>query len=91
VPEIGRWQVTLSQALTIAVISRTAGGNGDLSFGELADVLFQTGSEVSEAYRVPGTPAAVVVSPDGAIASDWAAGAPAIESLIRVTLGRAVR
>lgn len=89
-PELKRWQVTLSQALTISVIGHASNGHDDLADGYegLANVLIQRGSEVSDAYGIPGTPSAVLVSPTGAIASPPAVGAPAIEALIRVTLQR---
>jgi hypothetical protein len=90
IPELKRWQVSLSGALTISVIGHGSNGDGYSADGYegLANVLVQRGSEVSDAYRIPGTPSAVVVSPGGAIASPPAIGAPAIEALIRVTLQR---
>jgi uncharacterized membrane protein YphA (DoxX/SURF4 family)/thiol-disulfide isomerase/thioredoxin len=89
-PDLKRWQLTLSQALTIAIISRASDDQADPASGQdgVANVLMQRGSEVSDAYRVKGTPSAIVVSPNGTIASSPAAGAAAIEALIRVTLRR---
>ena len=89
-PELRRWQATLSEALTISVIGQGSTANGDptVSYEGLENVLVQRSSEVSDAYGIPGTPAAVLVSPTGAIASPPAVGAPAIEALIRVTLRR---
>jgi uncharacterized membrane protein YphA (DoxX/SURF4 family)/thiol-disulfide isomerase/thioredoxin len=89
-PELERWQLTLSQALTLAVITRDGSDRTDPAAGQdgLANVLLQKRSEVSDAYRIGGTPSAVVVSPNGTIASSPAAGAPAIEAVIRVTLQR---
>jgi thiol-disulfide isomerase/thioredoxin len=89
-PDLKRWQLTLSQALTIAIISRASDDQADPASGQdgVANVLLQRGSEVSDAYRVKGTPSAIVVSPNGTIASSPAAGAAAIEALIRVTLRR---
>jgi hypothetical protein len=54
----------------------------------LNHVLLQDAYEVMEAYRAPGTPSAVMVSPDGRIASSVAIGAAAVEPLIRVALRR---
>lgn len=89
-PELRRWQLQLSQALTIAVISRDSDDDADPGKGQngLDHVLLQKRSEVSDAYRVRGTPSAVVVSSAGTIASSPAAGALAIEALIRITLRR---
>jgi hypothetical protein len=50
-------------------------------------VLFQTDSEVSSAYGVRATPAAILVAPDGTVASAPVAGPHGIEELIRIGLG----
>jgi thiol-disulfide isomerase/thioredoxin/uncharacterized membrane protein YphA (DoxX/SURF4 family) len=89
-PDLKRWQVTLAESMTIAVISKQQKGDGagdDFTEG-LANVLLESGTDVSDTYRVRGTPSAVIVSPSGTIASETAAGAPAIEALIRVALAR---
>jgi len=41
---------------------------------------------VSRAFGVPGTPAAVLIGADGAVASETTAGLPAIEALVRLAL-----
>lgn len=88
-PELARWQGTVMDGLTIAVISR-----GDLAanlaavHGHDAEVLLQEDYEVMRRYRVGGTPAMVVVTSDGRIASAPAAGGIMIESLVRLTLRR---
>jgi uncharacterized membrane protein YphA (DoxX/SURF4 family)/thiol-disulfide isomerase/thioredoxin len=69
-PELRRWQQSLAEALTIAVIERDE----------------PDGREVADAYRIRGTPSAVVVSPAGTVASAPAEGSAAIEALIRVSL-----
>ena len=69
-PELARWRRSLSEALTIEVVER-----GD-----------PEGRRVADAYRIRGTPAAVVVSPSGTVASAPAEGTTAIEALIRVSL-----
>jgi thiol-disulfide isomerase/thioredoxin len=51
------------------------------------NVLLQQDREVAEAYREEGTPAAVVIRPDGTIGSALAAGADAIRSLVAATVG----
>jgi uncharacterized membrane protein YphA (DoxX/SURF4 family)/thiol-disulfide isomerase/thioredoxin len=69
-PELERWQRSLADALTIAVIQRDE----------------PQGREIADAYRIRATPSAVVVSPTGTIASAPAEGSAAIEALIRVSL-----
>jgi uncharacterized membrane protein YphA (DoxX/SURF4 family)/thiol-disulfide isomerase/thioredoxin len=86
-PELGRWQATLADRLTIAVISSgSAVDNFRAREHGLTNVLLQADSELMHAYRVRGTPSAVIVTPDGRIASAAVAGAPVIEPLIRLTL-----
>jgi Thioredoxin-like len=87
-PQVARWQSTMADDMTLALVStggadenREATGNGN------TEVLLQDEYEVTTAYRVTATPTAVVVNPDGRIASTPAAGA-AIEPLIRLTLRR---
>jgi thiol-disulfide isomerase/thioredoxin/uncharacterized membrane protein YphA (DoxX/SURF4 family) len=87
-PELGRWQVTLANHLTIAVLSfGNVAENRQLEqqYG-LADVLLQDGLEVMEEYRLQSTPSVAVVASDGRIASVAAVGAPAVEPLLRLTL-----
>ncbi len=87
-PDIGRWQATLGDRLTIVVISMGVAATNRSAFTEhgITDVLLQSGVEVMSDYRVRATPSAVLVGPDGRIASAPAAGAPTIESLVRLSL-----
>ena len=84
-PEIGRWQKEHSQKLTISFISRGTPEENRAKATEhgLSSVLLQKDREVSEAYEVRGTPAAVIVRPDGTIGSPVAGGAQVIQSLIK--------
>ena len=89
-PDVGRWQDTLSDQLSIAVL-----GNGspeeNLPEAEehgISDFLLQEAYEVMMDYRVHATPAAVVVNPDGRIADETALGMAAVEPLVRLTLQR---
>lgn len=89
-PHIGRWQATLARQLTIVVVSNGA-PSANRSLCEqyaIADVLLQNDSELLDAYRIPGTPSAVVVARDGTIATATATGYHMIEALIRLTLRR---
>ena len=86
-PELARWQATLSERLAIGLVSTgRAVDNPQAQQLGLNNVLLQDEAEVLDAYRIKGTPSAVMVSPEGLIASTAAGGAPAIEPLIRVTL-----
>jgi peroxiredoxin len=88
-PEVGRWQRAHDGELTMAVVSRgTADENRAKSTEHgITNVLLQQDREVAEAYREEGTPAAVVVLPDGTIGSALAAGADAIGALVATTVG----
>jgi peroxiredoxin/uncharacterized membrane protein YphA (DoxX/SURF4 family) len=87
-PELGRWQTTLANRLTIVLVSSGSVDENRPACEEhgVADVLLQKRFEVVEAYGIAGTPGAVVVAPDGAIASAPAVGPEAVEALIRVAL-----
>jgi hypothetical protein len=88
-PEVSGWQRRHGSRLRIAVISRgTVDANRSLvERFDLADVLLQKASEVSEAYRVPGTPAGVFIGDDGTIGHELALGRDAIASLIALAAG----
>jgi uncharacterized membrane protein YphA (DoxX/SURF4 family) len=82
----GRWQTALAGDLTVAIVSDGAPGENLLVVQDSsADVLLQEDFEVGTAYRVGVTPTAVVISPQGRMASALVAG-PGIESLIRLTI-----
>jgi peroxiredoxin len=87
-PEIARWQKEHSERLTVALVSRGGAEKNRTKAQEhgLTHVLLQEDWEVSEAYRVKGTPSAVLVAPDGKVGSPAANGADAIRS----TVGRLV-
>jgi peroxiredoxin/uncharacterized membrane protein YphA (DoxX/SURF4 family) len=87
-PDLGRWQTSLANRLTMAFVS-----NGSIKDNQriaeeygLGNLLVQEGSEVLEAYRVGSTPAAVMLTPHGRIASVPGEGPHAIEPLVRLTL-----
>jgi thiol-disulfide isomerase/thioredoxin len=83
-PEIGRWQDEHSEKITLTLISSSAPEENRAKTSEhgLIRVLLQRDREVAEAYRVNGTPSAVVVRPDGTIGSPVAGGSEAIEALV---------
>jgi uncharacterized membrane protein YphA (DoxX/SURF4 family) len=91
VSKVYEWQQSLSERLTIAVISTgTAEQNAPLEEEGLEDVLVQEGWEVANAFAVKGTPTAVVVSRRGLIASNLGEMEQAIEPLIRLALRQGV-
>ncbi len=87
-PDVGRWQREHA-AVTVAVVSE---GTAEANRAKTAEhgvtqVLLQQKREVAEAYLAYGTPAAVVVGPDGAIGSPLALGPDAIRALVASVLG----
>jgi peroxiredoxin len=89
-PELGRWQSTLADRLTVAIVTRGAAQDNRAVAEEqgLTNVLLQEDMEVMTAYRVNATPSALIVSPDGTIASSAVSSLVSIEPLIRLTLRR---
>jgi peroxiredoxin len=83
--DVGKWQRDLSEKLTIAVISRGSLEDNRTKAKQhnLARVLMQKDNEVADAYQTFGTPTAVLVRPDGTIASAPAGGAEAIRTLVK--------
>ncbi len=88
-PDIAKWQREYGPKLTIASISRgTAEANRAKSTEHgLTHVLLQEDREVAQAYEAYGTPSAVVINPDGTIASPLGMGADAIRKLVEQTVG----
>ncbi len=89
-PEVRRWQSTLADRLSIAVITHGAGATNRAMLDEhgIADVMLQQDTELMKSFRIRLTPTAVLLTPDGRIANPLAEGALAIEPLIRLTLRR---
>ena len=89
-PDLGRWQATLSDRLTVAVISSGTLAENRPVAGEhgINEMLVQEEYEVSGAYRLRNTPSALVVAPEGAIATSPVEGPLPIEQLVRLTLRR---
>jgi methylamine dehydrogenase accessory protein MauD len=83
-PEVGRWQYERTDEFTVAIIScDDPYENREMSREHGLDrVLLQEDWEVAEAYRVTGTPSAVLVTPEGAIGSFLAEDAEEIEGLV---------
>jgi peroxiredoxin len=82
-PELVTWQERHAAQMTLALISRSAGvGQVQPAIPALRHVLIQADREVATAYNVAGTPAAVLINPDGTFASDLALGAEPIRALV---------
>jgi thiol-disulfide isomerase/thioredoxin len=88
-PDIARWEQEQAATLTIALISRGSKEANRAKIGEhrLRHVLLQKDREVAVAYRVNGTPGAVLIGIDGKIASFVAMGSQAIAGLITIGAG----
>jgi peroxiredoxin len=88
-PEVGRWQREHAKKLTLALLSRGEVEENRTKASEhgLRNVLLQKDWEVSEAYEVTGTPSAVLISPDGKVASPVAGGAEGIRALLSHAVG----
>ena len=82
-PHVARWQRVLGDRVSTLVISRgtVAENSRKRQEFELKTVLLQQNRETADAYRVEGTPSAVIVT-DGKIASPLAAGLDAIRDLV---------
>jgi len=89
-PEIGLWQRERADGLTISLISRGSLEENRAKSTEhsLTGVLLQKDWEVSEAYKVVGTPSAVLVSPDGKIGSALVGGIETIRLLVTQAVGQ---
>jgi thiol-disulfide isomerase/thioredoxin len=83
-PEVGRWQEEHAQKLTLSLISRGEVEENKTKASEhgLRNVLLQKDWEVSGSYEVKGTPSAVLISPNGKVASPVAGGAEGIRGLL---------
>ena len=70
-PKVGRWQEEHQEKLTIALVSRDGPQENRAKAQEhgVGNVMLQEDWEVSEAYRVVGTPSAVLVTPQGVLPS----------------------
>lgn len=87
-PEVVRWQTEYGDRVTVAIIARGELDGNRVLAGEYGvhDVLVQRDREISEAYRVPATPCAVIVRPDQTIGSGVAPGGEQIRLLLAAAL-----
>lgn len=83
-PYLGRWSREYGQALNLIVVSRGPGTENLAKQNgvEMSRVLLQQEFEISDAYGVNSTPAALLVGSDGRIQSHLAVGREEIQKLI---------
>jgi peroxiredoxin/uncharacterized membrane protein YphA (DoxX/SURF4 family) len=84
-PMVRAWERDYSDRLTVCILS-----NGDLdesqskmSRYEISHLLLDEGSEVADEYQAKWTPAAVLIHPDGRIASQNAYGDDPIREMVK--------
>lgn len=84
-PKLGRWNRELADVLTVAVMSTgtVEANQKKVDRHGLSWVLLQDQREIATAYRVPGTPAAVLLEPDGTVAEPMVFGPDPIDGLLR--------
>jgi peroxiredoxin len=89
-PQVAAWQREHEGVLTIAFVARgNAKDNGAKAAEHGAARMFiEEGTEVSSLYDAQATPTAVVIDPDGRIASPLAGGEPGVRSLLETTLAQ---
>ena len=86
---VSRWQGALAGKLTVALLSVASAPEGRRLCREhdIDDVLLAD-ARILDAYRLPATPAAVLVGTDGKVASATASSQPMIEELMRLAMAR---
>jgi thiol-disulfide isomerase/thioredoxin/uncharacterized membrane protein YphA (DoxX/SURF4 family) len=90
-PELAHWQAEYAGQFTAALISRgsVAANLAESVAHHIGNVAIQRDREIASSYRYSGTPSAVIVSPDGRVASPVAGGQDAIRSLVATLLWEA--
>ncbi|MGH2951624.1 MAG: TlpA family protein disulfide reductase, partial [Solirubrobacterales bacterium] len=85
-PRLEHWRSALAERLALVLISAppTEGGATAEAPTATPHTVWDVENAAMGAYRLPGTPSAVLVDTDGAIASAPAMAAEPIEALIRV-------
>ena len=83
-PEVASWQSEHGDRLTVAVASDASPADVRAEAEEfaLARVLVDQGGGLYAAFEANGTPSAVLIAPDGAIASHVASGVAGVEALV---------
>jgi methylamine dehydrogenase accessory protein MauD len=86
--DVGRWQDEYAKKLTVALVSRGKPEEHAVSASEhgLRNVLLEEDWEVSDAFGVDSTPSAVLVQPDGTIASPVLEGVDKVRDFLATTV-----
>lgn len=89
-PDLGRWQATLSDEISIVLVTTgTPKENQHVSDEHgVSNMLLQDEFEIMRRYRLRKTPSAVLISEEGIIESAPALGVTTIEPMIRWKLDR---
>jgi thiol-disulfide isomerase/thioredoxin/uncharacterized membrane protein YphA (DoxX/SURF4 family) len=88
-PHLARWSPAVADRVKVVVVSGSSTGDGSSAGShDWRPDFWDVENEAPVAYRVPASPAAVIVDPDGTIASSPASGYEAIEALLRVAQRR---
>jgi hypothetical protein len=92
-PKLSRWQRTLADRLTLILVSTGTPERNAPIFEPhgISEVLLQEFMEVSDAFRIRGTPSAVFITSEGAVATNPAETVFGIEPLLRTALNDGVR
>ncbi len=85
-PEIQGWQQRFGNRLTIAVVGSGWRKKQARQTAGLANLYVQEKREVAERYGVPGSPAAVLIRPDGMLVSRVVTGADGVRQLLQAAL-----
>jgi methylamine dehydrogenase accessory protein MauD len=87
-PHLARWQESLAERISLVMISTGAERDNEEAIAEhgIAGTFLHDGAKLLDPYRVPGTPTAVIVSPEGRIISNTVVGSRGVEPLIRLML-----
>lgn len=91
-PEVAAWQRDAVAHFNLAVLSQGSREDNRAKIDQhgIHTVLLQREHEISDAYDALATPSAVLVRPDGTIASPVAVGAEAIRSLVSNTINESL-
>jgi thiol-disulfide isomerase/thioredoxin len=85
-PEVKGWQERFGNRLTIAVVGSGWRKKHARPAAGLANLFVQEKREVAERYGVPGTPAGVLIRPDGMLVSRVVTGADGVRQLLQAAL-----
>jgi peroxiredoxin/uncharacterized membrane protein YphA (DoxX/SURF4 family) len=87
-PDLARWQETLSDRTTVAVVARgTADDNAEFfADHNMVNLLVDGDSEVFDAYNIRSTPTAIAITPDRRVALAPAGGLHMPEVVMRIMI-----